>query len=96
MADGKWVLKDEDKDRVDLTFSGSREKRLGELPNFGQCRYVDDRRGDALRKCAFCGSEELQLGFGGYGDGFGYKSGKCSICGGTTNFVYKDEKGKFI
>ena len=88
MADGKWVLKDEDKDRVDLTFSGSREKRLGELPNFGQCRYVDDRRGDALRK--------LQLGFGGYGDGFGYKSGKCSTCGGTTNFVYKDEKGKFF
>ena len=64
MADGKWVLKDEDKDRVDLTFSGSREKRLGD--------------------------------FGGYGDGFGYKSGKCSICGGTTNFVYKDEKGKFF
>lgn len=27
--------------------------------------------------------------------GFGYKSSRCKACGGTTDFVYKDEAGKY-
>ena len=29
-------------------------------------------------------------------EGFGYKSFKCRTCGGTTDFVYKDEAGRFF
>ena len=96
MADGKWVMKDEDAKRVDLTFSGSAERGMRELPNFGQHLAVDDRDGKAAGVCAFCGSEDLQTGFGGCGDGFGYRSFKCRACGGTTDFVYKDDTGKFF
>ena len=47
-------------------------------------------------KCAFCGSRDLQSGFGGCGEGFGYRSCKCKACGGTTDFVYMDEAGKYF
>ena len=63
MADGKWVMTEEDSKRVDLTFSGS---------------------------------DDLQSGFGGFGDGFGYKSFKCRRCGGTTDLVYRDENGLML
>ena len=106
MADGKWVMTEEDSRRVDLTFSGSAGQNLRELPNYGQhravddregiARAVDDREGSAAKKCAFCGSGDLQSGFGGFGEGFGYKSFICRACGGTTDLVYKDEAGKFF
>ena len=96
MADGKWVMTEEDSKRVDLTFSASNGKDIRDLPNFGQRKAVDDRGGKADHRCAFCGSDNLQSGFGGCGEGFGYRSFKCAACGGTTDFVYKDETGKFF
>ena len=96
MADGKWVMTEEDSKRVDLSFSGSGRQDMRELPNYGQRRTVDDRAGDAPRECAFCGSTDLQTGFGGCGEGFGYRSCKCKACGGTTDFVYMDETGKYF
>lgn len=96
MADGKWVMRDEDAKRVDLTFSGSGKQDMRQLPNFGRHRAADDRKGQAAEVCAFCGSEDLQSGFGGCGEGFGYRSFKCRTCGGTTDFVYKDDIGKYF
>ena len=96
MADGKWVMTEEDSKRVDLSFDGHGAQGMKELPNFGLHSAADDRGGNAPRVCAFCGSEELQSGFGGCGDGFGYRSYKCKVCGGTTDFVYKDEIGKYF
>ena len=106
MADGKWVMTEEDARRVDLSFSGSARQDLRSLPNYGQhravddregaARAVDDREGAAKEKCAFCGSADLQSGFGGCGEGFGYRSFICRACGGTTDLVYKDEAGKFF
>ena len=96
MADGKWVMTDEDTRRVDLTFSGSDIQNMRELPNYGQHRPVDDRGGMAEARCAFCGSEDLQSGFGGCGEGFGYRSFRCRACGGTTDFVYKDDTGRYF
>lgn len=96
MADGKWVMTEEDARRVDLSFDGSGAQDLRALPNYGQSRPVDDRGGKAALKCAFCGSADLQSGFGGCGEGFGYRSFKCRSCGGTTDFVYKDDTGKYF
>jgi len=96
LADGKWVMTDEDAKRVDLTFSGSGRQNMRQLPNFGEHRAVDDRKGQAPEVCAFCGSDDLQSGFGGCGDGFGYRSFKCRSCGGTTDFVYKDDISRFF
>ena len=96
MADGKWVMTEEDSRRVDLSFSGSGRRDIRSLPNYGQHEAVDDRSGNAEKKCAFCGSDDLQAGFGGCGEGFGYRSFKCRACGGTTDFVYKDDIGKYI
>ena len=96
MADGKWVMTEEDARRVDLSFSGNGAQDLRELPNYGQQMAVDDRAGNAAKKCAFCGSDDLQSGFGGCGEGFGYRSFKCRSCGGTTDFVYKDEIGRYF
>jgi hypothetical protein len=96
MADGKWVMTEEDSKRVDLSHNGRGLQDMHNLPNYGQHRAVDDRRSEAARICAFCGSDDLQTGFGGFGEGFGYKSFKCRACGGTTDFVYKDEKGRFF
>ena len=96
MADGKWVMTEEDSKRVDLTFSSSGRQNMRELPNYGQHMAVDDRNGAAEMKCAFCGSRDLQSGFGGCGEGFGYRSYKCKACGGATDFVYKDEAEKFF
>ena len=96
MADGKWVMTEEDSKRVDLSFSGSGRQDIRELPNYRRHMAVDDRAGDADKKCAFCGSGDLQSGFGGCGDGFGYRSFKCRACGGTTDFVYKDDIKKYF
>ena len=96
MADGKWVMTEDDARRVDLSFSGSADRSMRDLPNYGERRRVDNRSGDAEMVCAFCGSADLDAGFGGYGEGFGYKSYKCGKCGGTTDFVYKDEEGKLL
>lgn len=96
MADGKWVMTEEDARRVDLSFKGSAAQNMRDLPNFGKRAAVDDRNADAPRKCALCGSDDLQAGFGGCGDGFGYRSFKCMACGGETDFVYKDDVKKFF
>lgn len=96
MADGKWTMTDDDARRVDLSFSGSANKSIQELPNYGQHRYIDNREGNAQLICAFCGSQEVEAGFGGYGGGFGYRTYKCTKCGGATDFVYKDEEGKLV
>lgn len=96
MADGKWVMNDEDAKRVDLSFDKEDMINLRSLPNFGKHLYVDNRNKDAEIVCAFCESKDLESGFGGFGDGFGYKSYKCIRCGGTTDFVYKDEKGQLL
>lgn len=96
MADGKWVMTEDDARRVDLSFEEKDRQGLRGLPNYGQHRAVDDRRGDAELKCAFCGSGDLQTGFGGCGEGFGYRSFKCMACGGTSDFVFKDDNGKFF
>ena len=96
MADGKWVMTKEDAKRVDLSFSGADRPGLKELPNYGQHKAIDDRSGNAAVKCAFCGSEDLQSGFGGCGEGVGYRCYKCRSCGGTTDFVYKDDTGKYF
>ena len=89
-------MTEEDARRVDLTFSGSGKQDMRALPNYGRHMAVDDRDGKAQVRCAFCGSEEMQAGFGGCGEGFGYRSHKCRACGGTTDFVYKDEIGKYF
>ena len=60
MADGKWVMTEEDSRRVDLSFSGSARMNLRELPNYGKGKAVDDRDGNAVKICAFCGSQDLQ------------------------------------
>lgn len=96
MADGKWVMTEDDARRVDLSYSGNAGRSLRNLPNYGQTRAVDNRDGRAVLLCAFCGSGDLQSGFGVLGEGFGCKSYKCRSCGGTTDFVYKDEVGKFF
>ncbi len=96
MADGKWVMNEEDARRVDLSYSGSGLQDLRSRPNYGRHIAVDDRGCIAEKKCAFCSSARLQTGFGGYGEGFGYKSFMCTDCGGTTDFVYKDEIGKYF
>ena len=96
MADGKWVMTEDDARRVDLSHEEKNITDLRKLPNYGQHRAVDDRRGDAGLKCAFCGSEDLQAGFGGCGEGFGYRSFKCMVCGGTSDFVFKDDNGRFF
>ena len=96
MADGKWVMTEDDSRRVDLSHKESNNLNLKDLPNYGQQRAVDNRDGGSELRCAFCGSDNLQTGFGGYGEGFGYQSYKCRDCGGSTDFVYKDEIEKFF
>ena len=48
MADGKWVMTEEDSKRVDLTFSAAVKQDLRKLPNYGQNKPVDDRDGRAV------------------------------------------------
>ena len=47
MADGKWVMTEDDARRVDLSHEEKSITDLRKLPNYGQHRAVDDRRGDA-------------------------------------------------
>ena len=96
MADGKWGIKEASLKRADMTFGGSASNNLRGLPNYGRHKPVDDRNGNAVMKCAFCNSEDLQSGFGGCGEGFGYRSFKCRSCGGTTDFVYRDDVRKYF
>lgn len=92
MADGRWVMTNEELDGVVCNMN---EQTVTKLPHHGEHRPVDNRNRTAPQVCAFCGSDNLQGGFGGYGDGFGYQSFKCKECGGTTDFVYQDDVGHF-
>lgn len=96
MADGRWVMTEEELNRTACGFDGGKSENVRELPNFGKHEPVDDRDGTAPQICAFCGSRELITGLGGYGDGYGYRSARCRSCGGTTDFVYKDIIGKYF
>ena len=95
MADGRWVMTEEELNNTVCGFGSRNSVNVRELPNFGRHRAVDDRLGRAENVCAFCGSAELITGLGGYGEGYGYRSARCRACGGTTDFVYKDDTGKF-
>lgn len=93
MADGRWVMTEQE---LNSTACGFEKSNYDSLPNFKKHIKVDNRSGEAELKCAFCGSSKLEAGFGGYGEGFAYKSYLCPNCGGTSDFVHKDEKGKFF
>lgn len=102
MADGRWVMTENELNNV---VSGFKETDIEALPNAGKSMAVDVRGGvgDACSRemeyneiCAFCGSDKMCAGFGKYGQGFGCHSSKCENCGGVTDFVYKDEVGKFF
>ena len=93
MADGRWVMT---KGELDQVACGFEDRGLDKLPNYGKDIKVDNRDGSASHCCAFCGNASLEKGFGGYGEGFGYLSELCPKCGGKTDFVYKDEVGKFF
>lgn len=92
MADGRWTMTRLEMDNVACGFD---PRDTSALPNFKQHRYIDNRDGKAEAVCAFCGHSRLEAGFGGYGEGFGYKSYFCPECGGSTDLVYKDEVGRF-
>lgn len=93
MADGRWVMTETELNNV----AGGFDRRdTDNLPNFKEHRQVDNREGGAALVCAFCGHDKLEAGFGGYGEGFGYHSYLCPECGGSTDFVYKDEVGKYF
>ena len=91
MADGRWVMTDEELNNVVCSMNPCKN-----LPNYGKHIKVDNRDGSAEKRCAHCGEADLQEGFGGYGEGFGYLSAMCKKCGGTTDFVYQDDVGKFF
>lgn len=93
MADGRWVMTENELNNVVTGFSDIEDKHR---ENEDEHRAVDNRNDEAEQVCAFCGSEKLRAGFGKYGEGFGCKSSKCEDCGGITYFVYKDEVGKFF
>lgn len=86
MADGRWVMTKEELDGVVCSMN---EQTVTELPNYGKHYAIDNRDKQAEMVCAFCGSKDLQGGFGGYGEGYGYNSFRCKECGGTTDFYYK-------
>lgn len=93
MADGRWVMTSNELDDVVCGFD---KKTIDSLPNYKKHIKVDNRNGDADLHCYFCQSRNLQSGFGGFGEGFGYLSYRCNECGGTTDFVYKDDVNKFF
>ena len=93
MADGRWTMTEGE---LNAVATGFEVRDTAELPNYKKRRAVDDRDGRAEKRCAFCGSTELETGFGGYGKGFGYRSATCRVCGGITEFVYKDEAGRYF
>jgi hypothetical protein len=96
MADGRWVMTEEELNSTVLGFGSKKPSNMRELPNYGKHKQADNRRGKAQQICAFCGSRDLITGLGGFGEGFGYRSSKCKACGGTTDFVYKDDIGKYF
>ena len=96
MADGRWVMTEEELNRTACGFSGSKSEDIRKLPNYGKNMAVDNRGNKAEAKCAFCGSADLTTGLGGFGDGYAYRSSRCKKCGGTTDFVYKDNVGKYF
>lgn len=93
MADGRWSMTEKELNRVATGFRG---RNHDELPNYKKHRKVDDRNGQAPRVCAFCQSSDLEEGFGGYASGFQYKSAFCNRCGGSTDFVFQDDDGRFF
>lgn len=86
----------EEMNRVVCGFDGGKRQDIRKLPNYGRHIAVDNRGNKAEVKCAFCGSKDLITGLGGYGEGYGYRSSRCKACGGSTDFVYKDEICKYF
>ncbi len=93
MADGRWVMTEKELNNVACGFE---RREIETKPNFNKHKQVDDRTEKQPRVCAFCGYGKLEAGFGGYGEGFGYYSFLCPECGGSTDFVYKDEVEKYF
>ena len=96
MADGRWVMTEDELNRTVCGFDNEKRADMNDLPNTGKHVPVDDRTGKAEHICALCGSADLITGLGGFGEGYGYKSARCKTCGGITEFVYKDDAGKFF
>ena len=82
MADGRWSMTEKE---LNNTATGFRGRDHEKLPNYKKHRKVDNRDGNAPKICAFCGSENLEEGFGGYAPGFQYKGAFCNDCGGSTD-----------
>lgn len=93
MADGRWFMTEKELNNV---ATGFQARNSDELPNYKKHRKVDDRDGQAVRICAFCQSNDLEEGFGRYAPGFRYKSVFCNRCGGSTDYVSRDDNGKFF
>ncbi|MBR0372905.1 MAG: hypothetical protein IJH91_00045 [Mogibacterium sp.] len=93
MADGRWTMTEQELNNVAAGFDA---RDTSGLPNYKQHRAVDNRDGQAARRCAFCGSDRLTSGLGGYGEGFSYQSAVCKDCGGVTDFVNRDDVHRFF
>ncbi len=93
MADGRWSMTEKE---LNNTATGFRGRDHEKLPNYKKHRKVDNRDGNAPKICAFCGSENLEEGFGGYALGFQYKGAFCNDCGGSTDFVFRDDEHRFF
>lgn len=93
MADGRWVMTQDELNRV----AGGMDFPSGEpLSHEGEEQAVDARDGLKEHRCAFCGSTDVQEGFGGYGPGLSYESVRCPVCGGRTKFILKDEYHRYF
>lgn len=93
MADGRWSMTENELNSV---AGGFQVRDHQALPNYKKHRKVNDLTGDAPRICAFCGSTNLEEGFGGYAPGFQYKSAFCNECGGSTDFVFQDDEHRYF
>ena len=76
MADGRWSMTEKE---LNNTATGFRGRNHEKLPNYKKHRKVDNRDGNAPRVCAFCGSENLEEGFGGYAPGFSTRERSATI-----------------
>ena len=62
MADGRWVMTEEELNNTVCGFGSNRQINMRELPNYGRHLAADNRDGKAPQVCAFCSSAELITG----------------------------------